>query len=47
MVIGTRIWGENRGGYDVDFRCLNRGDRDLHRATLTNIPNRVIEVRRY
>lgn len=46
MVISTRVWGENRGGFDIDFRCLRSGDRDLQRPTLQAVPDHVIELRR-
>ena len=45
LVLNTNQWGENRGGFDLDFRCLQRGDPDLQRPTLRRSPDRVIEIR--
>lgn len=44
MVIGTNVWGDNRGGFDVDFRCLKGGDPGLHRPTLGAVPDVVVKV---
>lgn len=45
MVISTKVWGENRGGFDIDFRCLHADDPDLRRPTLETVPDTVVEIR--
>lgn len=46
VVLSTNQWGENRGGFDIDFRCLRAGDPELRRPTLRSVPDTVVEVRR-
>jgi len=40
-----RVAGIPTSNYDLEFRCLSKGDPDLHRPTLKKEPDIVIENR--